>query len=134
MSCSHRVSCGRPALNLPITGTCRGSFELAGLTLAPTPRAPRSDHDIHDLVLAKVLEASKMIGNPEDDQTVLARARRSVDKYRNVPGAPRAAGDDGVVVDWEAKYNALLFGLNIAHGEFDRFKERMLAKTLEVFL
>lgn len=112
-------------------GTCTGSFSLTSLSLAPVEvaRPERStDPDIHDAVLRAVVETSRKISNPPDEEVFLQRARKNMDKVAMQPG--RRDEDDGI--DWKARCRALEFGSMVAQGEMFRYKERLMEEILDV--
>jgi hypothetical protein len=110
---------------------CSGSFELIGLSLAQ-PSAEADDD--HDSILQTWVEAAKRVGMPED----WIQARRQ--DFNNPNYGPRGpewlAGDAGGAdrVDWKAKYQALEFGSRMAKGEFNRFRQRLIERLLDVVI
>jgi hypothetical protein len=114
-------------------GTCTGSFSLTSISLAPAEvaRPERStDPDIHDAVLRAVVETSRKISNPPDEEVFRQRARRNMDKLAGQPGHRGGDEDDGI--DWKARCRALEFGTMVAQGEMFRYKERLMEEILDV--
>lgn len=114
-------------------GTCTGSFSLTSLSLAPAEvaRPERSTNpDIHDAVLRAVVETSRKVSNPPDEEVFLQRARTNMDKITGQPGHRGGDEDDGI--DWKARCRALEFGAMVAQGEMFRYKERLMEEILDV--
>ena len=112
-------------------GGCNGSFELKGLSLA---YAGIDQEDTHDSILRTWTETSKQLGMPED--WIQARRKDFSDRSfgdndiaRNVGGAM-----DGDNIDWKAKYQALIFGTRMAKGEFDRFRQHLIERVLDLVI
>lgn len=113
---------------------CSGSFDMRGLLLSAPE--PVESGDLHDVVLAKVLEASRIVG--ADDQTLLQRAKLNGTKDHGFD-LPQMQGQTlgrlgGDGVDWKAKYMALEFGAKIAQGEMSRIRGHLLERVLDVLL
>lgn len=116
-------------------GTCTGSFSLRTLTLAPAeiPRPERStDPDIHDAVLRAVVETSRKISNPPDEEIFRQRARKNMDRPFEQAGYRDGNGDDDDGINWKARCKALEFGTLVAQGEMMRYKERLMEEILNV--
>jgi len=115
-------------------GTCTGSFSLTSLALAPAEvaRPERSTNpDIHDAVLRAVVETSRKISNPPDEEVFRQRAQKNMDRLNGQPGhRGNDEGDDGI--DWKARCKALEFGTMVAQGEMFRYKERLMEEILNV--
>jgi hypothetical protein len=114
-------------------GTCTGSFSLTSLSLAPAEiaRPERStDPDLHDAVLRAVVEASRKVSNPPDEEVFLQRARMNMDKVSGQPLHRGGDEDDGI--DWKARCRAMEFGTMVAQGEMFRYKERLMEEILDV--
>jgi hypothetical protein len=114
-------------------GTCTGSFSLTSLSLAPAedPRPERStDPDIHDAVLRAVVEASRNVSNPPDEDVFLQRARKNMDKVSGQ--SLHRGGDEDDGIDWKARCRAMEFGTMVAQGEMFRYKERLMEEILDV--
>ena len=107
-------------------GGCNGAFELKGLSLGASI-APAAD--IHDQVLESWHEASQRIGINDHD------AERLEPKVANAQLSDYARAQDGPDgIDWKARYRSLEFGLNLAKGEFERFRDRTIAKMLDALM
>jgi hypothetical protein len=114
-------------------GTCTGSFSLTSISLAPAEvaRPERStDPDIHDAVLRAVVETSRKISNPPDEEVFRQRARKNMDRLAGQSGHRGGDEDDGI--DWKARCKALEFGTMVAQGEMFRYKERLMEEILDV--
>jgi hypothetical protein len=114
-------------------GTCTGSFSLTSISLAPAEvaRPERSTNpDIHDAVLRAVVETSRKISNPPDEEIFRQRAQRNMDRLPGQPGNGGGDQDDGI--DWKARCKALEFGTMVAQGEMFRYKERLMEEILDV--
>lgn len=114
-------------------GTCTGSFSLTSLSLAPAEvaRPERStDPDIHDAVLRAVVETSRKISNPPDEEVFKQRAQKNMDRLNGQPG--HRGGDEDDAIDWKARCKALEFGTMVAQGEMFRYKERLMEAILDV--
>lgn len=114
-------------------GTCTGSFSLTSISLAPAEvaRPERStDPDIHDAVLRAVVETSRKISNPPDEEVFKQRAQKNMDRLNGQPG--HRGGDEDDAIDWKARCKALEFGTMVAQGEMFRYKERLMEAILDV--
>ena len=114
-------------------GTCTGSFSLTSISLAPAKvaRPERStDPDIHDAVLRAVVETSRKISNPPDEEIFRQRAEKNMDRLNGQPG--HRGGDEDDAIDWKARCKALEFGTMVAQGEMFRYKERLMEAILDV--
>ena len=114
-------------------GTCTGSFSLTSISLAPAEvaRPERStDPDIHDAVLRAVVETSRKISNPPDEEVFKQRAEKNMDRLNGQPGHRGSDEDDAI--DWKARCKALEFGTMVAQGEMFRYKERLMEAILDV--
>ena len=112
-------------------GGCNGSFELKGLSM-DTPG--RHLEDSHDGIINSWAETAKQIGMPED----WVEARRQDFRDPNF-GEKRGvfktnAALAGENVDWKSKYQALEFGSRMAKGEFNRFRQRLIERVLDVII
>lgn len=111
-------------------GGCNGSFEMHGLSMAqPAPQRP----DSHDNILNSWMEAAKQMGMPDD--WVQARARDFRDPNFGDRRRAMNVNAGGVVdekVDWKSKYQALEFGSRMAKGEFNRFRQRLIERVLDL--
>lgn len=112
-------------------GGCNGSFELKGLSIT---NAAVEQEDTHDSILRTWQETSKQLGMSEE----WIRARRkdfsnpkfgANDMTLNLAGAI-----DGDNVDWKARYQALVFGTKMAKGEFNRFRQHLIDRVLDVVI
>lgn len=115
-------------------GTCTGSFSLTSISLAPAEvaRPERStDPDIHDAVLRAVVETSRKISNPPDEEVFQQRAQKNMDRLNGQPGH-RGNNEDDDGIDWKARCKALEFGTMVAQGEMFRYKERLMEEILNV--
>ena len=114
-------------------GTCTGSFSLTSISLAPAEvaRPERSTNpDIHDAVLRAVVETSRKISNPPDEEVFRQRAQKNMDRLNGQPG--HRGGDEDDAIDWKARCKALEFGTMVAQGEMFRYKERLMEEILDV--
>lgn len=113
-------------------GSCQGKFEISSLTLSPTEKTTNSD--IHDVILTKVLEQVRAqgLGEVGDLESRGARnAERNVVTIRKEMGTEDQSDDS---IDWKTKYRMMEFGSALAKGEFDRYRELMLQKVLDIFV
>ena len=106
-------------------GSCNGSFELKGLSLADAPPRP---HDMHDAMIQSWGDAARKLGMDEE------RIRSGREKYlEHFSTRTRAEkSDDGI--DWKARYQALEFGGKMAKGEFHRYREILLQRVLDTII
>ncbi|KAF2478807.1 ARS binding protein 2-domain-containing protein [Neohortaea acidophila] len=110
------------------TGGCTGTFELRGLSLSP-PAAPQG-LDIHDQVLETFSETARRIGM---DSSAAQRMRSRMEESGvSKLSDPSSIGADGI--DWKIRAKALEFGANIAKGEFERFRDRVIERLLDDLL
>jgi hypothetical protein len=112
-------------------GGCNGSFELKGLSLA---YAGVEQEDTHDSILRTWTETSKQLGMPED--WIRARRKDFSDPHFGDSDLARNVGGpvDGDNIDWKAKYQALMFGTRMAKGEFDRFRQHLIERVLDLVI
>lgn len=107
-------------------GGCNGSFELKGLSLSPQTVQP---DDAHDTIITAWAETAKQMGKPND--WIQAKVQDFHDPNfgdRNL----RFNVDDNV--DWRSKYLAMEFGARMAKGEFNRFRDRLIEKVLDLLV
>ncbi|KXT07076.1 hypothetical protein AC578_2403 [Pseudocercospora eumusae] len=111
-------------------GGCLGAFEMKGLTLAPPNSAflpSETTETTHDLMLRKSIEAMYKLdqdGWVEDSMREIAR--HSAASTRPVVGEEH--------IDWRSKCKAMEFAANVAKGEVDRLKKRMLDRIIDAVL
>ena len=111
-------------------GSCNGAFELKGLTLSDLPQ---EGEDEHDLIIDTWVEAAKRVGVGEDWVRSKRQAFVSDPNYTSsTHSIADAVGNDGV--DWKSKYRALEFGSRMAKGEFQRFRQRLLERILDLII
>lgn len=126
-------------------GSSTGNFSLTGLSVAPLDQRIQQQGDessIHDLILDKVIEASKQLRHPPDEGVLAQRTRRNLEHpdpgIRNAMGAGLSGGglgrEDEGNIDWRARAMAMEFGSRVARGELERYKQRVLEEVLEVLL
>ena len=111
-------------------GGCNGSFELKGLSM---DRPVRQPEDSHDSIITGFVETAKQLGMPND--WIKARAQDFRDpnygERRNIFNL-NAGGAVDTNVDWKSKYQALEFGSRMAKGEFNRFRQRLIERVLDL--
>ena len=112
-------------------GSCNGSFELKGLSLAQHSSEPE---DTHDAILRTWVAASRQVGMPEhwiqnSKQEFMNGNSSKRDLNRNIGGP-----DNVDSIDWKAKYQALEFGSRMAKGEFHRFRQLLIERVLDLVI
>lgn len=109
-------------------GGCVGSFEMKGLSLATGPAA--ASHEVtgestHDMMLRKGIEAIYKLdkrGWVEDSMREIAQS--AAQQYR--------PSEDNI--DWKARCKAMEFASNVARGEVQRARARMLEQVINAVL
>ncbi|KAF7198000.1 ARS-binding protein 2 [Pseudocercospora fuligena] len=109
-------------------GGCIGAFEMKGLRLAPPNAAllpSETTETTHDLMLRKSIEAMYKL---DKDGWV----ENSMREIAHSAASTRPVGEDHI--DWRSKCKAMEFAANVAKGEVDRLKKRMLERIIEAVL
>ena len=109
-------------------GGCIGAFEMKGLALAPPNPAllpSETTETTHDLMLRKSIEAMYKL---DKDGWV----ENSMREIAHSAASTRPIGEDHI--DWRSKCKAMEFAANVAKGEVDRLKKRMLERIIEAVL
>lgn len=125
-------------------GSSTGNFSLTGLSITAPHQRQGEESSIHDLILDKVLEASKLLRHPPEDQEQLAqRTRRNLEHpdpaLQRAMGAGLSGGalggrEEEGNIDWRARAMAMEFGSRVAKGEMERYKQRVLEEVLQILL
>lgn len=106
-----------------VLGACHGTFELKGLTFT----TPRREEDTHDMLLRKSTLAAKQM-TADGDAAFAQGLRRVVDVSRE----GKDGGNDGI--DWRARALAMEFGGQMAKGEMNRVRDRIVQAVLDAVL
>lgn len=125
-------------------GSSTGNFSLTGISITAPHQRQGEESSIHDLILDKVLEASKQLRHPPEDQEQLAqRTRRNLEHpdpaLQRAMGAGLSGGalggrEEEGNIDWRARAMAMEFGSRVAKGEMERYKQRVLEEVLQILL